>query len=68
MYDIATNMEITGLPAAVKVAIEALLEENELSVENCRRREIDSDCSATDFITTFCHRNAHNRVQEENAW
>ena len=47
-------MKITGLQAFVKVAIEALLEESELST--------------TDLIThtKIFLMDAHNRVQEEN--
>ena len=47
-------MKITGLQAFVKVAIEALLEESELST--------------TDLIThtKILLMDAHNRVQEEN--
>ena len=51
---VATSMKITGLQAFVKVAIEALLEESELST--------------TDLIThtKIFLMDAHNRVQEEN--
>ena len=62
-------MEVAGLPAAVSVAIEALLEENELLIAgHCRRWNIDSGCcSKTALITRLCHSNAHSSVQEENA-
>ena len=62
-------MEVTGLPAVVSVAIEALLEENELLiVGHCRRWNIDScSCFKTAFITRLCRSNAHSCVQEENA-
>ena len=65
----ATNMEVTGLPAVVSVAIEDLLEENELLIVGHRRRwNIDSGCCPKPaLITRLCHSNAHSCVQEENA-